>query len=200
MRRRAEARRFEILHAAAQAFRDRGFAGAGMRDIAARAELSPGNLYHYFKGKQEILYFCQDRWLEHMLAVLRQVRSGDRPASEQLRDVLEQHVRYLLDDLEGSTAHLEVEALPSELRRSIVDRRDRYERGLRRLVTAGIREGEFEPCNARLVTRAILGAVNWTARWFRPDGAEPAGAVAVILADYLVRGLLARPARDGTTP
>jgi hypothetical protein len=52
-----------------------------------------------------------------------------------------------------------------------------------------VREGEFAPCDPRLVTRAMLGAINWTARWFRPDGARPASAVARGLADYLIRGL-----------
>ena len=50
--RRSETRRREILHAAATVFRELGYNGAGMRDIADAADLSPGNLYYYFKGKQ----------------------------------------------------------------------------------------------------------------------------------------------------
>ena len=49
-------------------FRERGFADTGMRDIAGAADLSPANLYHYFKGKDEILFYCQDRALDRMLA------------------------------------------------------------------------------------------------------------------------------------
>src|SRR5438046_8657551 len=69
-KRRAEARRVEILRAAARIFRERGFAAAGMREIAVAADLSPANLYHYFRGKEELLYFCQDRALDRLIAAL----------------------------------------------------------------------------------------------------------------------------------
>jgi AcrR family transcriptional regulator len=199
IQRRAEARRLEILRAAARTFRRRGFAGAGMRDIAAEADLSPGNLYHYFKGKDEILYFCQDRWLDHMLDVVREAGTRGRSPANVLRHVLETHVRYLLDELEGSAAHLEIDALPSGLRDRMLDKRDRYERGIRRLVSAGVRSGEFVPCDPRIITRAILGSLNWTARWFRPEGPATVGTVAEQLADYLIRGLQAKPTRPVST-
>ena len=189
IRRRAEGRRLEILAAASRVFRRRGFATTGMREIAAEAGLSPGNLYHYFKGKHEILYFCQDRSLEQMLAALRSARLSRWPSPEQLAGVIRAHIHCLLDELAGSVAHLEVDALPPELRRRIVAKRDRYERGIRRVVSAGVRSGDFDPCDVTLVTRAMLGAMNWTARWFDPEGPKSSAAVADSCADYLVRGL-----------
>jgi AcrR family transcriptional regulator len=187
--RRSEARRLDILRAAARVFRQRGLAAAGMREIAEEADLSPGNLYYYFAGKDELLLFCQDRTLEHMLKAVDAASALPEPSAERLRAVLRAHVHALLDEMEGATAHLEVEALPQELRRPVIEKRDRYERAVRALVAEGMKRREFARGDAALVTRAMLGAVNWTARWYRPDGALGVAQIADALANYLVKGL-----------
>ena len=170
MQRRADARRLAILRAAARVFRDRGFAAAGMRDIAVAADLSPANLYHYFRGKDELLFFCQDRTLERLLAALAQASADPGPLAARLRGLAAAHVSSLVDGVEGSAAHFEVDALPARLRALVVAKRDRYERGIRTLVAAGMRRGELRAADATVATRAFLGALNWTASWFRPEG------------------------------
>ncbi|HMF95376.1 MAG TPA: TetR/AcrR family transcriptional regulator, partial [Vicinamibacterales bacterium] len=177
------------MRAAAQVFRARGFAAAGMREIASAADLSPANLYHYFRGKDELRFFCQDQSLERMLNALARARRERAPLPARLRDLAATHVLCLLDEVEGSAAHLEVYGLPPRLRARIVAKRDRYERGIRALVADGVRRRQLHAADATIATRAFLGALNWTAHWFRPDGAQSAQQVADAVADYAVAGL-----------
>jgi AcrR family transcriptional regulator len=193
LRRRYLARRLEILRAAGEEFRVNGFAETGMRDIAEAASLSPGNLYNYFQGKHEILFFCQDISLDRLLAALERSRRLRAPSADRLRLVIVSHIRCVLDEVEGSAAHLLTSALPAHLQRRLVAKRDRYEEGVRQLIAAGTRSAEFIPCDPALVARAVLGALNWSVRWFHPGGSMTATEIAEGFADYLIRGLLAKP-------
>jgi AcrR family transcriptional regulator len=192
-KRRYLARRLEILRAAGREFRVRGFAETGMRDIAAAASLSPANLYNYFRGKHEILFFCQDNSLDRMIAVLDKARRMRTSAAAKLRTVMVSHLRCVLDEVEGSAAHLLTTALPPRQQRYLVTKRDKYEEGVRNLIAAGMRSGEFATCDPALAVRAILGSLNWSVQWFNPEGPLTAAQIAENFADYLIRGLLARP-------
>jgi AcrR family transcriptional regulator len=193
LRGRYLARRLEILRAAGKKFRVQGFAETGMRDIAAAADLSPANLYNYFHGKHEILFFCQDNSLDRMIAALERARHMRAGTAERLCLVIVSHLRCVLDEVEGSAAHLFTSELPPRLQRRLVAKRDRYEEGVRQMIAAGTRSGEFVPCDPALAARAVLGALNWSVRWFNPEGPLTATEIAEGFVDYLIRGLLAKP-------
>jgi AcrR family transcriptional regulator len=193
LKRRYLARRLEILRAAGREFRVRGFAETGMRDIAAAAALSPANLYNYFRGKNDILFFCQDNSLDRMNAALDKARRMRTNAAARLRMVIVSHLRCVLDEVEGSAAHLLTTPLQPRQHRYLVTKRDKYEGGVRHLIVVGMRSGEFAPCDPATAVRAILGSLNWSVQWFSPEGPLTAAEIAERFADYLIRGLLAKP-------
>jgi AcrR family transcriptional regulator len=190
--RRYLARRLEILRAAGKQFRQQGFAETGMRAIAEAATLSPANLYNYFRGKHEIIFFCQDNSLDRLIGALEKARRLRTSAAEKLHLVIVSHLRCVLDEVEGSAAHLLTSSLPARLQRSLIAKRDRYEEGVRQLIAAGTRSGEFVTCDPTLTACAMLGALNWSVRWFSPEGRLTPSEIGEEFADYLIRGLLVK--------
>jgi len=74
----AERRRVQILEAAAVCFARRGFHQATMPEICAAAGLSPGSVYRYFRGKEEIIEAIVEADLAEMLgAIERLARTPD---------------------------------------------------------------------------------------------------------------------------
>ena len=187
---RAVRRKLEILRGAAAAFRDRGYAGSSVRDIARRLGMTPGNLYYYFRNKQEILYFCQDYSLDVLLREAQRIARRGEPAEAKVRALVRAQVLCMLDELHGSAGHIEFHAIPKTRLARIIAKRDAYERIVRGVVEEGVRSRRFAACDPKLVTLAILGAVNWTARWYRAGGGLGAEGIADAFSDYLVRGLL----------
>jgi AcrR family transcriptional regulator len=183
---RADARRAVILDSAVRAMNDRGLRGAGMRDIARAAGLSTGNLYYYFRNKEELVYACQDRAVDQLLDVL----AGARPrpdADERLGALIDGHLRVVMAG--GAALHLELDALPKPLFKKIVQKRDRYEKGVRELIAEGQREGAVRAGDPKLQAFALLGALNWVARWFH-EGETDRDEIVASFRHQLLRGLL----------
>lgn len=67
---RALARRDQVLNAAADCFRHHGFHGASMAELARRAGMSVGHIYHYFENKEAIIEAIVERDLALSLAFL----------------------------------------------------------------------------------------------------------------------------------
>lgn len=189
-----ERRRSEIQHAALRAFRERGYHATTLDHIAEQLGVRKTALYHYFADKDAILFECHREALgelERNLTVARRLQS---PA-DQLRHVIEAHVRVMTETLDGSPLAFEVPSLSGERQREVVAGRDRYERELRRIIERGVRAGVFRDTDAKVAVFAILGAINWIARWWRPGGELSTAELGRQFSDHLVGGLgpLPRP-------
>ena len=184
-------RKHQILRAASQEFRQRGFHRTGMRDIARQLGMTVGNLYYYFENKQELLAFCQEETMDRLLEIARWVREQPLRADAKLILGAVGHVRCLNEEHPGSLAHLEVEEVGAPRRNSLMARRDEYEAFYRAVIEEGMRDGVFRSVDAKVTSLAILGALNWTVKWYRPDGERSAFEIGGTFADFFVRGLLA---------
>jgi AcrR family transcriptional regulator len=196
---RADATRRRILEAASRVFQRQGLSGAGMRDIAAELGMHVGNLYYYFEDRRDLLAFCQETTLDRLLALASRVEGSGAAAEDKLRRLVAGHVIELNEEVPGSLAHLEVEAIDDARRPAILARRERYEDCWRRVIDDGIAAGVFRRVDAGTAARALLGAVNWTVKWYRPGGERSAREIGDDFADLLIGGLLAGGAKRKAT-
>jgi AcrR family transcriptional regulator len=194
------AMRLEILKSAAAAFRRRGYYGASVDEIAGELHMTKGNLYYYFRDKEEILFTCHQYALDLLLKMLKKVEKSNHPPQEKLRRIIVSFVHLMIDELRGTALTMDVQALSASRRHLVIAQRDRFDRGIRRIISDGVKAGVFRHVDPKLTTFAILGSVNWIPYWFDPRGEANSVEIGEEFADYLISGLLSRGAESsGTT-
>jgi AcrR family transcriptional regulator len=185
------ATRVEILKSAAKAFRKLGYHGATVEQIAAALHMKKGNLYYYFKNKEEILYACHNYSLDRLNQILDEIERSGLHADDKLRRLIVAFVHTILDELHGTALFLDLEALSPAHLKAVIVRRDQFDRGVRKVLEEGMSEGTFGRGDPKLLAFALLGAVNWIPRWFSPEGPASSQEIADYFARFLIEGLRA---------
>lgn len=184
-------RREEILHAALATVRDQGYHATTLDDIAERLGIRKTALYHYFPDKDSILYACHKESLAELDRMIESSEECCSSPGQRLAYLIREHVRVMTEELEGSPLAFEVSALSRDRRAEIIAGRDRYEQVLRDLVAKAVESGEFRPVDSKIAVFAILGAINWIARWYDPEGGAEGPTLGDEFADLLIGGLVA---------
>lgn len=189
--RKTELKREAILRSAAGAFRRKGYHGTSMEDISEQLLMTKGSLYYYFADKEEILFACHDFSLDRVLDRMQEVIEAEKDsnAADRLGALIQGLVDVMIDDLQGSALALDFTALKEELLEKIIAKRDKFERGMRAVISEGVKSREFRNVDPKLATFAILGAINWISKWYRPDGPFKAADIGRMYSDLFVKGL-----------
>src|SRR5215510_2600023 len=80
--------RIQILKSAAKAFRRLGYHGATVEQIAAALHMKKGNLYYYFKNKEEILFACHQYSLDRLTQLLDEIEQSGVPPDDKLKRLI----------------------------------------------------------------------------------------------------------------
>lgn len=183
--------RDDILDAAAQVFRRKGFHGASMKDIAETVQLQKASLYHHVSSKQEILLALLDRALDMLFEQVNIIAKQPLPADEKLRQMVQVYLRLLAENSDLSSVLLfEHRSLEPAQHKRHIPNRDRFESLWRDVVEDGVRTGLFECPNPDLAVRALMGILNWTITWYRPDGSLSIEQIADQYTGLLLNGLM----------
>lgn len=181
-------RRAEIVRAAGRLFHRKGYSATTVRDIADAVGMRSGSPFYHFRSKHDILRAVVLEGMDAMTrAVAAAAAAGDSPRA-RFGAMLRAHLDQLLGPagrdfaatLLHESRHLDPEALAE-----LVARKDRYEamwqQALRDLKHAGLLADDSGV--ARLL---LLGALNWTVQWHRPDGAASIERIARQLGELLI--------------
>lgn len=106
--------RESILRAAEEIFLRDGFQKANMRDIAQRAQVGLGNVYNYFRSKDELLRVLVAPAVQELNRVMMEHHSQENVC--QFMDYLDGHEKYLLEEqVKGYTRLAQYYRRPLEL-------------------------------------------------------------------------------------
>jgi AcrR family transcriptional regulator len=185
--------RDDILDAATQIFSQKGFHAASMQDIAEAVKLQKASLYYHVNSKQEILTMILDRALDILIERIEAVIALPLSPEEKLREAIHSYLQAMVEHRDlAAVLLLEHRSLDAEAAAHHIPRRDRFERLWRDLIQEGLDANVFFYSDAAIAARGVLGVMNWTITWYKPEGALSVEEISTDFADLFLRGLLVR--------
>jgi AcrR family transcriptional regulator len=205
-RRRKTARPTEILAAGLASFAEHGFAATRLEDVAARAGVTKGTLYLYFRNKEDLFK-----------AVVRQELVPNLERGEALVAAAEAPSLVLLEQLLGYFRQVlasPLSALPKlvlteagnfpDLARFYLE--EVVERGkalFRKILERGVEAGEFRPIDVESTIFCVIAPVLLAALWRHSFERHAGGELDVealwrMQIDLLRRGLAPTPEEHGS--
>jgi AcrR family transcriptional regulator len=188
-------RREIILQEAAHLFREKGYPSANLRELAKRAGIQGGSIYHHFASKQEILFQVMDDTMSDMIAQLSSRLEGAQTAAEKLRRMMHFHIEYVVTGSDRTyVTDDELRNLDPANYQKVVQKRDRYQNIIEDILTAGQVEEGWQVVDVKLYARGLIKVCAGVASWYRPTGELSIAQVAESYIQFLCAGLLPRPA------
>jgi AcrR family transcriptional regulator len=186
-RKRVANRREIIVKAAGRLFREKGYEGTSVRDLANAVGLQSGSLFFHFRSKEEILLSLLEGGLRRAVAILDRHLAAAVSPREKLSAILHGHLQAILDEERDAfyVVLRDWRTLSPYSRKKVIALRDEYENrialSLNELAHSGLIPG-----NTRLFRLFLLGALNWTVQWYRPDGDLTIGELADSFLELMV--------------
>jgi AcrR family transcriptional regulator len=163
--------RDRILDRAVNAFARLGFPSASMSELALACGTSKAGLYHYFPSKEDLLFEALQRYTERLQQLALRIEAAEPQGSERLRRLVREFLR------EYQHSHDHHVALLQDLKFLSAARQEPIEAKQREVVEAFSRalqlfrpEAMQDPRCRKPQAMALLGTINFTFAWLRPDG------------------------------
>lgn len=193
-----ERRVADIMAAAREVFREKGYEDAPLSEIAERAKVVEGSIYRYFDNKRALLVKVIEDWYEGMLADYDEQLKGISGTRNRLRFMVWRHLRTIHD--EPALCDLMFKFLrtgPDYSGTAVFELNREYTRRTLDIVKEGIDAGELRgDVSLRLVRDMIYGCVeHHTWAYLRGEGEFDPDRTADDVVDLVLSGLARRDQR-----
>jgi AcrR family transcriptional regulator len=194
---RRAATRARILAAAADVFREKGYAGTRLTDIAAAAGMQAGSLYYHFESREDLVAeLVRLAWERTTTFVHQSVEALPDSAGEidRLSTAMGAHLLSVLEANAYTSALVRILGqIPEEVRqKSVADQRE-YARYWRDLLKAAAAAGKIrQDLDLAAMQMMLMNALNWTVEWYRPDGRLRPEDIASEFVSVVLDGLAVR--------
>jgi TetR/AcrR family transcriptional regulator, cholesterol catabolism regulator len=181
-------RRQQLLRASAHLFREQGFHGTSVRDIARAAGMQSGSWVYHFPTKQDILVAVMEEGLLDALARIESIVAQRLAPREQFAQLVRTHLDTILGPGQDFVPVLlyEWRSLESPARRRVSVPLKRYEALWQAAIDALQQSGAWTG-PTRIDALLLFGALNWIARWYRPSGPLDVDALAAECVRFFLR-------------
>lgn len=184
-------KRAQILSAAAKVFATEGYDRASMTQLARECGISKANIYHYYGGKDAILYDILDTYLSALRDRVCGVdMEGLSPEARLRRAVTEILFAYQGADHEHKVQINDMSALPIEQQKQLRG----YQRDMVGFLSGllkAVAPAKFadDPAKLRAVTMSVFGMLNWYYMWNTGAGTQAREDYAKLVCDLTLSGI-----------
>lgn len=190
-----EAKSEAVLRAAVRLFNERGFSGASLDDVAAQLNVTKPVIYRYFQNKDQILFECVRMGLTQILEASAGAAAQPGSAYDRLMALVRRYARIMTQDFGMCVIRTGDHELAPDSRARFLELKREIGLVIRALIAEGQQDRSIAPCDPRLASFAVAGALNWVAKWYDPAGPSSADQIADQVADLIARMLRPESAR-----
>jgi TetR/AcrR family transcriptional regulator, cholesterol catabolism regulator len=193
---KSDVTRERILDAAATEFRNHGYAGARLSDIAARIGMKAGSLYYHFESREALVEAVMARGIARTQAALEQKLASlpeDASHLTRIEAAIETHLLLLLQQGDSASASIKlIWQVPLDVRERALAQQRAYGALWSSLLNEARQAGAIRSdVDLSVVRMAILGALNWALDWYKPQRGSPK-KIARDIAATILSGLAKR--------
>lgn len=178
-----------IAVGAAELFSTKGYMETSMEEVASRANLSKGGMYHYFSSKEEILYYILSNFMDGLLdGFEREIERIDDPV-DKIRYIIRHHVHeYVAHTHSAKALFNEAYNLASSKLAKIKSKERQYFAVIAGVLSSYLRQ-RLDKDELTVVTFSLLGMCNWIYSWYNPQGIVDPDELSRIIFENFMRGL-----------